>query len=107
MPTKDYYKGLGGSGEKHANYGHQNEFLGDTKGNRDIDPNRYEYPMFTDAESGEAHAMYSHQSEFLGDTKGNADLATDRSSGLLTGQGGGPHSAGGKKATTPGPSRKY
>lgn len=106
MPKGDYYKGLGGSGEKHAGFTHQNEFLGDTKGNKDIAPNRYEYPMFTESETGEAHAKYSHQNEFLGDTKGNADLATDRSSGLKGGVGG-PLKAGGAKASTPGPSRKY
>jgi len=109
MPTSDYYRGLGGSGEKHAPYTHQNEFLGDTKGNRDLAPNRYEYPMFTDGETGEPHAMFAHQDSFLGDTKGNRDLATDRTSGLPSGLGGGMHKAGGmnKPGIKPGPSRKY
>lgn len=57
MPTSDYYKGLGGSGE--------------------------------------SHSPHSKQSEFLGDTKGNQDLATDRSTGLPTGYGGGKNKAGG------------
>jgi len=94
MPKMSYFAGLGGSGESHKPHSAQNEFLGDTKGNRDLKTDRY-------AEiggSGESHAMFSHQNEFLGATKGNKDLATDRSTGLSTGHGGGKNKAGGKNA---------
>lgn len=91
MPMKDYYAKLGGAGEKHKPYTHQNQFLGDTKGNRDLPPNRYE----ASGGKGESHKAYTHQHEFLGDTKGNRDLKTDRSTGLPGGKGSGRHKAGG------------
>lgn len=91
MPHGDYGKGLGGSGESHKPHSKQSEFLGHTKGNYDIPPNTYEPQGGT----GEGHTSHSAQSEFLGDTKGNRDLATDRSTGLPSGYGGGKHKAGG------------
>ena len=89
----------GGSGEAHAAFSKQSEFLGDTKGNRDLETNR----THPSGGSGESHAAYSKQSEFLGDTKGNRDLATDRSSGVPSGFGGGRHKAGGSGKNQTGP----
>lgn len=91
--------GLGGSGEAHAAFSHQNEFLGNTKGNRDLETDR----TMPSGGSGEPHAAFSKQSEFLGDTKGNSDLKTDRSSGLDSGYGGGRHKAGGSGKNQSGP----
>lgn len=44
--------------------------------------------------SGESHRPMK-PTEFLGPTKGNHDLPIDRTSGVSTGHGGGPHKAGG------------
>lgn len=82
--------GNGGSGESHKS-GVSGKFLGDTKGNRDLETNRSHGGM---GGSGESHKPKS-ASKFCGPTKGNSDLATDRSSGVSTGHGGGPHKAGG------------
>ena len=43
---------------------------------------------------GEGHAS-SIGGKFLGDTKGNRDLPTNRTAGVSSGHGGGPHKAGG------------
>jgi hypothetical protein len=41
-------------------------------------------------------ASGSPASKFIGATKGNKDLPPNRTSGVSTGHGGGPHKAGGK-----------
>ena len=91
--------GNGGGGESHSPYGKQSEFLGDTKGNRDLETDR----TMPSGGAGEPHAAFSKQSEFLGDTKGNSDLATDRTSGVPSGFGGGRHKAGGSGKNQTGP----
>jgi len=68
------------------------KFLGDTKGNRDLNTNQSSGPL---GGSGESHAPCGGVQGFLGETKGNRDLKTDRTSGVSTGHGGGPHKAGG------------
>lgn len=45
--------------------------------------------------SGESHSG-SPSSKFIGSTKGNKDLPPNRTSGVKSGYGGGPHKAGGK-----------
>ena len=72
------------------------EFLGDTKGNRDLKTNR------SDGESngggGESHAVKNDVKDFCGPTKGNKDLPPDRSSNVPGGFGGGSLKAGGANA---------
>jgi len=43
----------------------------------------------------ESHSSVK-SSKFCGATKGNTDLPTNRTSGVSSGHGGGPHKAGGK-----------
>ncbi len=59
------------------------KFLGDTKGNRDLNINRSE----GGGGSGESHGG-KPSSKFIGETKGNRDLKIDRSSGVEGGKGG-------------------
>jgi hypothetical protein len=70
------------------------KFLGDTKGNRDLNPCRDLDDKL--GGRGESHKAASYSNEFLGKTKGNTDLPPDRTSGVKSGMGGGPHKAGGK-----------
>ena len=70
------------------------KFLGDTKGNRDLETDR-SYDKL--GGSGEAHKAKTAD-KFCGPTKGNTDLPPERSSGVSTGHGGGMHKAGGKNA---------
>ncbi len=80
----------------HSPYGHDNaKFLGDTKGNDDLEINRNSAD--NQGGSGEAHKPKGPD-KFCGPTKGNSDLPTNRSEGVVMGQGGGPHKAGGKNA---------
>lgn len=66
------------------------KFLGDTKGNRDLPPNC----SGGQGGSGESHSFSG--SKYAGKpTKGNTDLPTNRTAGVTSGQGGGPHKAGG------------
>ena len=72
----------------------QGKFLGDTKGNADLEPDRsYEDKL---GGSGEPHSA-GPNTKWIGHTKGNYDLPPDRSSGVATGYGGGQHKAGGVK----------
>jgi hypothetical protein len=71
------------------------KFLGDTKGNGNLKPNRSDGD--SNGGSGESHSSKG-ASKFCGPTKGNSDLQPDRSSGVAGGYGGGPHKAGGKKS---------
>jgi hypothetical protein len=67
------------------------KFIGDTKGNRDMNHN---LTQMNHGGSGEGHAGRP-SSKFIGDTKGNRDLPIDRTSGVSMGHGGGKHKAGG------------
>jgi hypothetical protein len=69
------------------------KFLGDTKGNRDLETNRSDAGLGGGGESHKAKGA----DKFCGPTKGNTDLPPNRTEGVVTGQGGGPHKAGGKK----------
>lgn len=83
----------------HSPYGHNSEkFLGDTKGNADLETNR-DYAESLGG-SGEAHKPKGPD-KFCGPTKGNSDLPTNRTEGVKGGQGGGQHKAGGKNANRP------
>jgi len=66
------------------------KFLGDTKGNRDLDPNCTDAKM---GGRGESHSNKS-PSKFCGPTKGNSDLPPNRSAGHPQGMGD-PKGAGG------------
>ncbi len=66
------------------------KFLGDTKGNRDLNTNR----SVGGGGSGEGHSG-SPSGKFLGSTKGNRDLPPNRTAGVVSGVGD-PHGAGGK-----------
>jgi hypothetical protein len=68
------------------------KFLGDTKGNRDLNTNQSSGPM---GGSGESHGGSISAAGFLGTTKGNRDLPINRTAGVSTGHGGGQHKAGG------------
>ena len=59
------------------------KFLGETKGNRDLKPNR----SGETGGSGEGHSG-GPSSKFIGSTKGNRDLPPDRTSGVGGGKGG-------------------
>lgn len=59
------------------------KFLGDTKGNRDLNHNR----STGGGGSGESHSG-KPSSKYIGETKGNRDLKTDRTSGVSGGHGG-------------------
>jgi len=65
------------------------KFLGDTKGNRDLNTNR----STGGGGSGESHSGVS-SSKFCGPTKGNRDLPIDRTAGHAMGKGD-PQGAGG------------
>lgn len=66
------------------------EFLGDTKGNRDLPPSC----SANKGGSGENHGFKG--SKYAGKpTKGNRDLPPNRTAGVSSGHGGGPHKAGG------------
>ena len=66
------------------------KFLGDTKGNRDLDPNCSDAKM---GGPGESHKAVSN-SQFCGPTKGNSDLPPNRTAGHKQGAGD-PQGAGG------------
>lgn len=69
------------------------KFLGETKGNRDINTCRdLGDPL---GGSGESHAG-APSGKYLGHTKGNRDLPINRTEGVSGGHGGGKHKAGGK-----------
>lgn len=53
------------------------KFLGDTKGNRDLNTNR----SVGGGGAGESHAK-GPSGKFIGPTKGNTNLPIDRSSGV-------------------------
>lgn len=79
---------------EHKAFGHNSaKFLGDTKGNRDLETNRTEG---SNGGSGEASKPKTAE-KFCGPTKGNSDLPPNRTDGVSMGHGGGPHKAGGKK----------
>lgn len=65
------------------------KFLGDTKGNRDLNTNR----STGGGGSGESHSG-SPSGKWLGPTKGNRDLPPNRTAGVVSGVGD-PHGAGG------------
>lgn len=57
----------------------QGKFLGDTKGNRDLNTNR----SVGGGGSGESHACCP-SSKFIGETKGNRDLPINLTSGVVS-----------------------
>ena len=61
-----------------------NRFLGDTKGNRDLNHN---LTTGDKGGSGESHSG-GPSGKYLGSTKGNRDLPPDRTSGVGGGKGG-------------------
>lgn len=71
--------------------GDKSKFLGDTKGNRDLNPCLSTGSM---GGSGESHSG-APTGKFLGPTKGNTDLKIDRTSGVGGGEGG-KYKAGGQ-----------
>lgn len=54
----------------------KSKFLGETKGNRDLNTNR----STGGGGSGESHAKGAGGGKFIGETKGNRDLPINRSS---------------------------
>lgn len=68
-------------------------FLGETKGNRDMNTCRNLDDKL--GGSGESHAGFNSKEGFLGTTKGNRDLPINRSSGVKSGK---RHVAGGSNA---------
>jgi hypothetical protein len=66
------------------------KFIGDTKGNRDINHN---LSQMNYGGGGESHNGRP-SSKFIGDTKGNRDLPINRTDGVSMGHGG-KHKAGG------------
>lgn len=83
----------------HSAYGHGGEkFLGDTKGNDDLETNR----NYADKLGGDGESHKTKTPDyFCGPTKGNTDLPTNRTEGVVGGQGGGQHKAGGMNAGRP------
>lgn len=69
------------------------KFLGETKGNRDINVCRDLGDSL--GGSGESHSGRP-SGKYLGTTKGNRDLPINRTEGVSGGHGGGKHKAGGK-----------
>lgn len=55
----------------------QGKFLGDTKGNRDLNANR----SAGGGGSGEPHSQGAGGGKFVGETKGNRDLPINRTAG--------------------------
>ena len=92
MPHGAKMKDYGSGGEGHAP-GPSTEFIGPTKGNRDLAVDRSYEAL---GGEGESHSD-GPETEFLGYTKGNYDLPIDRSYGVEGGYGGGQHKAGGTK----------
>lgn len=66
------------------------KFLGDTKGNADLNPN---LTTGSGGGSGESHGG-TPSGKFLGTTKGNTDLPPDRTKGVDSHEGG-KYKAGG------------
>lgn len=82
---------------KMGNYGTKNESTHKGKSASLRHPVSEDSPEYNQRSSGESHSAMRN-SKFCGPTKGNRDLPIDRTKGVSTGHGGGPHKAGGKNA---------